>query len=84
MENRILKVGHKFDSFEAAQREWLKYHVFTKTAESMPEALKLLAKTDFLLIVICCPQHRIPASFEAHARNKTHADLGFINKIHCF
>ncbi|MHB8061054.1 MAG: winged helix-turn-helix domain-containing protein [Ruminiclostridium sp.] len=52
MENCILGVGNNFDSFEAAQKEWLKYHVFMKTAQSMPEALKLLAKTDFLLVVI--------------------------------
>ncbi|MEL7566512.1 MAG: winged helix-turn-helix domain-containing protein [Dehalobacterium sp.] len=39
MESWILKVGNSFNGFEAAQKEWLKYHVFMKTAQSMPEAL---------------------------------------------
>lgn len=39
-------------NFEAAQKEWLKYHMFIKMVKSMPEALKLLTKIDFLLVVI--------------------------------
>lgn len=52
MERWILRVGNNFNSFEAAQKEWLKYHIFMKTAQTMPEALKLLKKIDFLLVVI--------------------------------
>lgn len=52
MENWILRVDNNLSNFEAAQKEWLKYHVFIKMASSMQEALKLLTKMDFLLIVI--------------------------------
>ncbi len=52
MERWILRVGNNFNSFEAAQKEWLKYHIFMKTAQSMPEALKLLSKKSYLLVVI--------------------------------
>ncbi len=52
MENWILRVDNNLNSFEAAQKEWLKYHVFIKIVRSMPEALKLLTMTDFLLVVI--------------------------------
>ncbi len=52
MENWILVVDNNTNNFEAAQKEWLKHHVFIKMANSMPEALNLLAKTDFLLVVI--------------------------------
>lgn len=47
-----MRVGNNFNSFEAAQKEWLKYHVFMKTAQSMPEALKLLSKKNYNLVVI--------------------------------
>lgn len=40
------------NNFEEVQKEWLKYHVFIKMVQSMPEALKLLTKMDFLLVVI--------------------------------
>jgi DNA-binding response OmpR family regulator len=52
VENWILRVDNNLNSFEAAQKEWLKYHVFIKIVRSMPEALKLLTMTDFLLVVI--------------------------------
>lgn len=52
MENWILRVDNNLNNFEAAQKEWLKYHVLIKMVRSMPEALKLLTKTDFLLVVI--------------------------------
>lgn len=52
MENWILRVDNNLNNFEAAQKEWLKYHVFIKIVRSMPEALKLLTKMDFLLVVI--------------------------------
>ena len=52
MERWILRVGNNFNSFEASQKEWLKYHVFMKTAQSMPEALKLLSTRSYLLVVI--------------------------------
>ena len=35
-----------------AQKEWLKYRIFIKMVRSMPEALKMLTKIDFLLVVI--------------------------------
>jgi len=52
MENWMLMVDNNPDNFEAAQKEWLKHYVFIKMVESMPEALKLLTKHDFLLVVI--------------------------------
>ncbi|MEN3006020.1 response regulator transcription factor [Dehalobacterium formicoaceticum] len=52
MENWILRVDNNLNNFEATQKEWLKYHVLIKMVRSMPEALKLLTKTDFLLVVI--------------------------------
>ena len=52
MENWILAVDNNPNNFEATQKEWLKHHVFIKMVKSMQEALKLLANTDFLLIVI--------------------------------
>jgi DNA-binding response OmpR family regulator len=52
LENWILRVDNNLNNFEAAQKEWLKYHVLIKMVRSMPEALKLLTKTDFLLVVI--------------------------------
>jgi len=52
MENWILTVDNNPNNFKAAQKEWLKHYVFIKMVKSMPEALKLLTKTDFLLVVI--------------------------------
>jgi DNA-binding response OmpR family regulator len=52
LENWILRVDNNLNNFEAAQKEWLKHHVLIKMVRSMPEALKLLTKTDFLLVVI--------------------------------
>ena len=52
MENWILAVDNNPNNFETAQKEWLKHHVLVKMAKSMLEALKLLTKTDFLLVVI--------------------------------
>ena len=51
-ENWILAVDNNLGNFEGAQKEWLKHHVFVKMVKSMPEALKLLMKMDFLLVVI--------------------------------
>ncbi|MCB8818589.1 response regulator transcription factor [Desulfosporosinus shakirovi] len=52
MEIWILEVNNNPSNFEAAQKEWLKHHVFIKMVKSMPEALNLLTKIDFLLVVI--------------------------------
>jgi len=52
VENWILRVDNNLNNFEAAQKVWLKYHVFIKMVRSMPEALKLLTKMDFLLVII--------------------------------
>jgi DNA-binding response OmpR family regulator len=52
LENWVLRVNNNFNNLEAAQKEWLKYHMFIKMVRSMPEALKLLTKTDFLLVAI--------------------------------
>ena len=52
MGNWILGVNNNLNNFEVAQKEWLKHHVFVKMVKSMSEALKLLTKIDFLLIVI--------------------------------
>lgn len=52
MENWILRVDNNPNNFEAVQKEWLKHHVFIKMVKSMPEALKLLTKMEFLLVVI--------------------------------
>ncbi len=52
MENWILRVDNNLNNFDAAQKEWLKYHILIKMVRSMPEALKLLTKMDFLLAVI--------------------------------
>ena len=52
MENGILRVDNNLNNFEAIQKEWQKYHVIIKTVRTMPEALKLLKKIDFLLVVI--------------------------------
>lgn len=48
----ILVIDNNPDNFEVAQKEWLKHHVFIKIVKSMQEALKLLMKTNFLLVVI--------------------------------
>jgi len=48
----ILRVDNNHHRFEAAQKEWLKHHVFIKIVNSMPEALKLLSKNNYLLVVI--------------------------------
>ncbi|MEA4994833.1 MAG: hypothetical protein VB060_13620 [Oscillibacter sp.] len=45
-------VDNNISEFEATQKEWLKHHVFIKMTNSMQEALTLLTKTDFLLVVI--------------------------------
>ncbi len=45
-------VDNNLKNFEATQKEWLKYHAFIKVVKSMQEALKLLTKIDFLLVVI--------------------------------
>ena len=47
-----MAVYDNFDNFEETQKEWLKHHVFVKAVKSMPEALHLLSKMDFLLVVI--------------------------------
>lgn len=47
-----MEVYNNFDNFEETQQEWLKHHVFVKAVKSMPEALQLLSKMDFLLVVI--------------------------------
>lgn len=52
MESWILRVDNNLYNFETIQKEWLKHHVFIKVVKSMPEALKLLTKIDFLLVVI--------------------------------
>lgn len=52
MENWILTVDNNPENLEAKQKEWLKHHIFIKMVTSMPEAIKLLTKMDFLLIVI--------------------------------
>lgn len=52
MENWILAVDNNPNNFEAAKKEWLRHHVFIKMEKSMQEALKLLANTDLLLVVI--------------------------------
>ena len=52
MGNWILAVNNNLNNLEETLQEWLKYHVSIKMVRSMPEALKLLAKTDFLLVVI--------------------------------
>lgn len=52
IENWILRVDNNLNNFEAAQKEWLKHYVFIKMVKTMPEALKSLTKTDFLLVVI--------------------------------
>jgi DNA-binding response OmpR family regulator len=52
VENWILAVDNNPNYFETVQKEWLKYHVFIKMVRSMPEALKLLTKMDFLLVII--------------------------------
>jgi DNA-binding response OmpR family regulator len=52
VESWVLRVDNNFSNFEAAQKGWLKHHVFLKTAQSMPEALKLLLKKNYLLVVI--------------------------------
>jgi DNA-binding response OmpR family regulator len=52
VENWILAIDNNLNNFEAAQKEWLKYYVFVKMVKSIPEALKLLTKIDFLLVII--------------------------------
>lgn len=52
MENWILVVDNNSENFEAVQKEWLKHHVYIKIVKSMQEALKLLTKVDFLLVII--------------------------------
>lgn len=47
-----MRVDKNLNNFDTAQKEWLKYHVFIKMVRSMPDALKLLTKIDFLLVVI--------------------------------
>ncbi|MFZ7101122.1 MAG: response regulator transcription factor [Peptococcaceae bacterium] len=48
----ILRVENNHHRFEAAQKEWLKHHVFIKMVKSMPDAWELLNKNNFLLVLI--------------------------------
>ncbi|NLO41601.1 MAG: response regulator transcription factor [Bacteroidales bacterium] len=52
MGNWILMVDNNPNNFEASKERWLKHRIFIKTVTSLPEAIKLLTKMDFLLVII--------------------------------
>lgn len=52
LKNWILAVDKKVNNFEEMQKAWITHHMSLKRVTSMPEAIKLLTKIDFLLIMI--------------------------------
>ena len=52
MRNWILTIDNNKNNFEESEKEWLKHRIYIKTVFSISEAIKLLTKMDFLIVVI--------------------------------
>lgn len=52
MKNRVLRVDKKLERLKITEKQLEKYHISIKMVRSMPEALKLLSKDDYDLVLI--------------------------------